>query len=110
MQVNVSVAAGAVIAASLAVVADTRHPVQFVMMSAAGCAFLAVLARRGSVTRSEWCLLRVLLAGNLLVFGLSYEHQLGLALAVPAILSGAVLLAIAIGARVGGSTRRTRQH
>jgi hypothetical protein len=106
VRVNVTVAAGTVIAALLVAVADTRHPGQFVIMSAAGCAFLAVLARRGSVTRSEWFLLRVLLASNLLVFGLSYEHQLGLGLAVPTILSGALLLAVAIGARIGRRTGR----
>jgi hypothetical protein len=100
MRVNMAAAAGAAIAALLAAVGHANHPAQAVVTLAAGCAFLALLTQRRQATPSDWFTVRLLLAGNLVVFGVSDEHQLGIALAVTAILSGLALLLVAIWARV----------
>lgn len=55
---------------------------------------------RAQIARSDWFTVRVLLAGNLVVFGVSYALQLGVVLAVSAVLLGLLLLVIAIRARV----------
>lgn len=106
MRVNVAAAAGAAIAALLAAVGHAKHPPQVVVTLAASCAFLALLTRRRQVTRSDWFTVRLLLAGNLVVFGVSDEHQLGIALAATAIVSGLALLLVAIRARVLQQKRR----
>lgn len=108
MRVNLATAASAAIAALLAAAGHAQHPAQVVISVAAGCAFLAVLSRRGQAARSEWFTVRVLLAGNLVVFGVSYAHQLGVALAVPAILSGLALLIGATWTHVLEHRRRRR--
>ena len=106
MRVNMAAAAGAAIAALLAAVGHAQHPAQVVVTIAASCAFLALLTRRRQATPSDWFTVRLLLAGNLVVFGVSDEHQLGVALAVTAIVSGLALLVVAIWARVLQQRRR----
>ena len=106
MRVNAAAAAGAATAALLAAVSHPPYPAQVVVSVAAACAFLAVLTRRGQATRSEWLTVRLLLAGNLIVFGISYEHHLGIVLAAPAILSGLALLIVAIWAHTLEHIRR----
>ena len=98
--------ASAAIAALLAAVSHPQYPAQVVVSVAAACAFLAVLTRRGQATPSEWLTVRLLLAGNLIVFGISYEHHLGIALAAPTILSGLALLIVAIWAHTLEHIRR----
>lgn len=100
MRVNVAAAAGAAMAALLATVGHAKHPAQVVVTLAASCAFLALLTRRRQATPSDWFTVRLLLAGNLVVFGASDEHQLGVPLAATAILSGLALLLVAIRARI----------
>lgn len=82
-------------------VASTRiqrqAPAQVLVSIAAGRAFLAVLTRRCRATRSEWLTVRVLLAGKLIVFAVSYEDHLGVALAATAILSGLGLVSERLG-------------
>jgi hypothetical protein len=82
MRVNVAAAAGAATAVLLAAVGHAEHPAQVVVTLAASFAFLALLTRRGRVAQSDWFTVRVLLAGNLVVFGISYARRLGVALAV----------------------------
>jgi hypothetical protein len=82
------------------------RPAQVVVTVAASCAFLALLTRRGQVTPADWFTVRVLLAGNLVVFGISNAHRLGAALVVPVVLSGVLLLILAI--RVPRGRRRDR--
>ena len=100
MRVNIAAALGATLGALLAAVGHAQHPAQVVVTLAASCAFLALLTRRVRATRSDWFTVRLLLAGNLVVFGVSEEHQLGVAPAVTAIVSGLALLIVAIWARV----------
>ena len=76
MRVNLAAASSAAAAALLAAVGHAQHPAQVVVSIAAAFSFLAVLPRRGPATRSEWLTVRLLLAGNLIVFGVSYEHHL----------------------------------
>jgi hypothetical protein len=96
MRVNMAAAAGAAIAALLPSVGHAKQPAQVVVTLAASCAFLALLTQRRQATPSDWFTVRLLLV----VFGASNEHQLGIALAVTAILSGLALLLVAIWARV----------
>ena len=110
MRVNMAAAAGAAIAALLAAVGHAKHPAQVVVTLAASCAFLALLTRRRQATPSDWFTVRLLLAGNLVVIGISEEHQLGIALAATAILSGLALLVVAIRAHVLQQRRRRRQR
>jgi hypothetical protein len=96
MRVNMAAAVGAAIGALLAAVGDAEHPAQVVVTLAASSAFLALLTRRGQVRQSDWFTVRVLLAGNLVVFWISYAH----ALAASAALLGLALLVVAIWARI----------
>jgi hypothetical protein len=107
MRVNVAAAAGAAIAAVLAALSHAPHPAQVVVSIAASCAFLALLTQRGQIARSDWFTVRVLLAGNLVVFGVSfsYAQQLGVVLAVSAVLLRLLLLVIAIRARRAAKAR-----
>jgi hypothetical protein len=104
MRVNLAATAGA---ALLAAVSHVRHPAQVVVSIAASSAFLALLTRRGQFTGSDWFTVRVLLAGNLLVFAVSYAHQLGVTLAVSAALFGLAVLVVAIWARLSSDERRS---
>ena len=107
MRVNLAAAGGAAAAAVLSAIGHAQHPAQVVVSIAAAAAFLAVLTRRGTAEPTEWLTVRLLLAGNLIVFGVSYEHHLGIALAVPAILSGLALLITAVWARLLQRKRQT---
>ena len=110
MRVNVAAAAGAAIAALLAAIGHAQHPAQVVVTIAASCAFLALLTQRRQAMPSDWFTVRLLLAGNLVVFGVSDEHQLGIALAATAILSGLALLLVAIWACVLQQRRRRQER
>jgi len=100
MRVNVAAAVGAAVALLLAAVGHAEHPAQVVVTLAASFALLALLTRRGSVAQSDWFTVRVLLAGNLVVFGISSAHQLGLILAGSAAVLGLALLVVAIWVRI----------
>jgi hypothetical protein len=91
---------GAAIATLAAAVARAPYPAQFVTSSAAGCAFLALLIRPGRPSSSDWFKVRVLLATNLVVFGVSYAHELSLALAATAVAPGVLLLAVTVRAHL----------
>jgi hypothetical protein len=100
MRVNVAALGGAAIATLLAGVARAPYPAQLVTTTAAGCAFLALLTGPGRPSSSDWFKVRVLLAINLVVFGVSYAHKLSAVLAAIAVLLGLSLLALTVGARV----------
>jgi len=110
MRVNTAAAASATGAALLAAVGHAQYPAQVVVSTAAAGAFLALLTRRGPAGRSEWLTVRVLLAGNLIVFGASYDDHLGTALTATAILSGLALLILAIWAHLPERRRRRTRH
>jgi ABC-type spermidine/putrescine transport system permease subunit I len=110
MRVNVAAAAGAALGTLLAAAGDATHPAQIVVMIAAGCAFLAVLSRGRQAAPSDWFTVQVLLAGNLVVFGISNADRLGMALAVSVVLVGVVLLVAAAWMRVRGAGRGGRDR
>lgn len=72
MRVNAAAAAGAILATLLAVVGNAAHPAQV----AAGGAFLGVLSLGRRAAPGGWLTVQMLLAGNLVVFGISDAHQL----------------------------------
>ena len=92
MRVNVAAAAGAVLATVLAVVGDAVHPAQVVVSIAAAAAFLAVLGRGGRAAPGDWFTVQALLAGNLIVFGISDSHELGDAVALLVVVAGVLLV------------------
>lgn len=96
MRVNGAAAAGAILATVLAVVGDAAHPAQVVVSIAAACAVIAVWSLGRRAAPRDWFTVQVLLAGNLMVFGISDLHQLGVALAVLVVLAGVLLLVAAI--------------
>jgi lipopolysaccharide export LptBFGC system permease protein LptF len=96
VRVNVSAAAGAAVATVLAAVGDAKHPAQVVVTIAAACAFGAVLTRGRQAVPADWFTVQVLLAGNLVVFGISNAHQLGVGLTASVVLAGVLLLVAAI--------------
>jgi hypothetical protein len=87
-------AAGATV---LAAVGDAKHPARVVVTIAAACAFGAVLTRGRQAVPADWFTVQVLLAGNLVVFGISNAHQLGVGLAASVALAGVLLLVAASG-------------
>ncbi|HUA47682.1 MAG TPA: hypothetical protein VMA77_20765 [Solirubrobacteraceae bacterium] len=105
MRVTVAAVSGAAIATLLAGVARAPYPAQFVTTTAAGCAFLALLVGPGRPSASDWFVVRVLLAVNLVVFGISYAHKLSLALAAITVSLGLSLLALTIRAGAVGRGR-----
>jgi hypothetical protein len=107
MGVNIAAAVGAAIALLLAAVGHAAQPAQVVVTLAASFAFLALLTRRGRVAQSDWFTVRVLLAGNLVVFAISNAQQLGPILAISVAVLGLALLVVAIWARM--LTRRTNK-
>jgi hypothetical protein len=96
MRVNASAVVGAMLATVLAVVGGAAHPAQLVATIAAAGAFLAVLSRGRGAVPGDWLTVQVLLAGNLVVFGISDAHKLGGALAALAALAGVLLLVAAL--------------
>jgi hypothetical protein len=100
MRVTVAAVSGAAIATLLATLGSAAYPAQVVTTTAAGCAFLALLVRPGKPSSSDWFKVRVLLAVNLVVFGISYAHKLSLPLAAVTISLGFSLLALTVRARV----------
>ena len=94
--------AGAVVAALVAGLGSAPYPAQAIVASAASCAVLAVLLRATDASRSDWFTVRVLLALNLIVFGISYAHRLDLALSVAAVAFGLLLLSLTIRAELTG--------
>jgi hypothetical protein len=96
MRVNAAAAAGAILATLLAVVGNAAHPAQVVVSVAAAGAFLGVLSLRRRAAPGDWLTVQVLLAGNLVVFGVSEAHQLGAVLTTLVVLAGVLLLAAAI--------------
>jgi len=96
MRVNLSAAGGAMLATVLAVVGDAAHPAQLVVTIAAAAAFLALLSRGRRAAPGDWFTVQVLLAGNLVVFGIGDAHQLGAAPAALIVLLGVLLLVAAV--------------
>lgn len=94
LRVNAMASVGACVGLLLAAVAHAKHPAQVVVSLAAGCAFLAILSSGRKGAPADWFTVRLLLAGNLVVFGISSAHDLGAAVVVLLVLSG-VLLATA---------------
>jgi hypothetical protein len=107
MRVNIAAAVGAAIALLLAAVGHAAQRAQVVVTLAGSFAFLALLTRRGRVAQSDWFTVRVLLAGNLVVFAISNAQQLGPILAISVAGLGLALLVVAIWARM--LTRRTNK-
>ena len=103
---NIAAALGGALGAFLAAAGHAQHPAQVVVTLAASFAFFALLTQRVRATRSDWFTVRLLLAGNLVYYGITSEHQLGVVLAMPAILSGLALLVVAIWARLLSHRRR----
>jgi len=82
---------GAGVGLLLAAAAHAKHPAQVVVALAAGCSFLAILSSGREGAPADWLTVRLLLAGNLVVFGISSAHDLGEAIVVLLVLSGALL-------------------
>ena len=93
LRVNAMAAVGAGVGLLLAAAAHAKHPAQVVVSLAAGCSFLAILSsgRRGAP--ADWFTVRLLLAGNLVVFGVSSAHDLGDAMAGLLVVGGVLLAA-----------------
>ena len=91
LRVNAMAAAGAGVGLLLAAAAHAGHPAQVVVALAAGCSFLAILSSGREGAPADWFTVRLLLAGNLVVFGISSAHDLGDAVVVLLVLSGALL-------------------
>jgi hypothetical protein len=108
VRVNAAAAGGAIVATVLAVLGNAAHPAQVVVTCAAAAAFAAVLSRGRRALPGDWFTVQLLLAGNLVVFGISDRHQLGVAVATVVVASGIVLVVVAIwmrqrlGAQRGG--------
>jgi len=96
MRVNAAAAAAAILATLLAVVGNAAHPAQVVVSVAAAGAFLAVLSLGRRAAPGDWLTVQMLLAGNLVVFGISDAHQLGAVLTTLVVLAGVLLLVAAI--------------
>lgn len=92
MFVNAAAATGAAVATVLVALVGAPQPAQVIVSSAAGAAFLAILLQGRHARMTDWFTVRVLLAGNLLVFGIANITRVGALLATFAILSGSVLL------------------
>ena len=105
MRVTVAAVTGAAIATLLAALASAPYPAQLVTTTAASCAFLALLIRPGKPSPSDWFKVRVLLAANLVVFGISYAHKLSLPLAALTIALGLSLLALTVRAHIVDRSR-----
>ena len=96
MLVNAAAATGAAAAAVLVTLASAPQPAQVIVSTAAGAAFLAILLQGRHARTADWFTVRVLLAGNLLVFGIADARRVGALLATLAILSGSVLVIVAL--------------
>ncbi len=75
MRVNLAAAFGAIAGLWLALAGSARHPAQVVVAFAAGCAFLGVVSLRGRASAEDWFTVRLLLAANIAVFGISEDHS-----------------------------------
>jgi hypothetical protein len=100
VRVNLAATFGAVAGLWLATVGSARHPAQVVVAIAAGCAFLAVVSLRTRATAADWFTVRLLLAANIAVFGVSEESSLGLPIAILFVLLGVLLLAGSLWSRL----------
>jgi hypothetical protein len=90
-------AVGAGVGLLLAAAAHAKHPAQVVVSLAAGCSFLAILSSGRKGAPADWFTVRLLLAGNLVVFGISSAHELGDAMVVLLVVSGALLATASTG-------------
>ncbi len=98
--------AGACVAVVLVAATGAAHPAQVVVAVSAGCAFVVVLRLGRKARLVDWLTVRLLLAGNLVVFGVGNFHQLGVLLGGFAVVSGALLIATAVGSYVRQRERR----
>lgn len=105
---NTTAAAAAAAAVVLAAASNAKEPAQLVVAVAAGSAFVALLTRARQATPSDWLTVRLLLAGNLIVFGVGNRHELGTALAMIVVVNGILLTAAAIRAHVRRRPRAGR--
>jgi predicted membrane channel-forming protein YqfA (hemolysin III family) len=106
VRVNATAVVGAGLGVVLAAVAHARHPAQVVVALAAGLAFLAILTRGRDGAASDWFTVRLLLAGNLVVFAIGNAHSLGSAAVVLLVVSGALLAVGATCAYLRGRGKR----
>jgi hypothetical protein len=95
MRVNAAAVAAGALGVLLVSARHPHHPAQVVVALAAGGAFLAALSRGREVALADWLTVRLLLAGNLVVFGVSNAHHLSDPLAALSVLCGVVLAAAA---------------
>lgn len=98
LRVNMAAVAGADITVVVVAVAGAAHPVQAVVAVSAGCAFLAVLRQGPEARLADWFTMGLLLAGNLVVFGVGNFDRLGVLLGAFAVASGVLLIATVLGA------------
>ena len=108
MRVTAAAVGSAIVATGLVATVHAAHPAQFVMSTAAGLAFLTALGRRSKPSRSDWLTVRLLLAANLVVFGISEAQELGAAVAAATILSGVTLAATAVRSYLARATAERR--
>ncbi len=100
MRVNVAAAFGAITGLWLALAGSARHPAQVVVAFAAGCAFLGVVSLRGQATAADWFTVRLLLAANIAVFGISDRGSLGLPVTILFVVLGVLLIVASVWTRL----------
>jgi hypothetical protein len=110
MRVNAAAVVAATLAAILAVVGHAKYPAQVVVALAAGGAFLAAQSKGRHATPSDWLTVRLLLAGNLIVFATGNANSLGSLLAATIILAGVLLAAAATHAYLRAGRGRDRSR
>jgi hypothetical protein len=106
VRVSAAAVGAAALAVTLVALGDAKHPALVVVALAAGGAFLATQSKGRNATPSDWFTARLLLAGNLVVFGVTSADGLGDFLAAVLVLLGVLLAAAATHQRV----RRLRGH
>ena len=106
MRVNFAVALGALAGLIGALVGSAQHPAQVVVGVAAGSGSLAVLSLREGATAVDWFTVRLLLAGNIVVFAISNNGSLGWVLTVLLLLNAVPLLGASLWSTVAARGRR----
>lgn len=100
MRVNFAATFGAIVGLWLALAGSARHPAMVVVAFAAGGAFLGVVSLRGQATAGDWFTVRLLLAANIAVFGISEEDSLGLPVTILLIVLAVLLISASLWTRL----------
>ncbi len=100
MRVNLAAAFGAIAGLWLALAGSARHPAQVVVALAAGCAFLGVVSLRGRPSAADWFTVRLLLAANIAVFGISEKGSIGLPVAILLVALAVLMIAASLWMRL----------